>query len=397
MGTSLMPPTAAIVAVPAHDEAERIGACLAALAMQRDISGAPLAPSTFEVLVLSNNCRDDTAAQARSFVERMPFPLHVVEQRLPPDLSHAGGARRVAMDLAAERLARGSGGDGVLLTTDADSRVSPTWVAANLAAIVEGVDAVAGYIDAEPGEYLALGRGFLDRGRLEDRFLAAVAELHGRLDPRPHDPWPNHRVHSGASFALTLSAYRAIGGLPVRPLGEDAALAGALEDRGFLIRHSFEAVVATSCRFDSRARGGAGDTMKLRHAALDAPCDADFEPASRLLRRVRNKGFLRRLHAAGRLEDAASASRSLGLAPATIEALFREASHEPFARLWARIEAASPVLRRTVPLLPSQLPAEIVRIERLLSRLDVRRRTSPTIITARAALPLLAAEAASTL
>ena len=395
MSSSPLRLPSSIVAIPACDEAERIGACLSALAMQRTAAGAPLAAGAFEVLVLANNCRDETAEVARGFVERLPFALHVVERRLPRDLSHAGGARRVALDLAADRLAPMPGGQGVLLTTDADSRVGPTWIAANLAALAAGVDAVAGYVDADPAEYLALGRGFLERGRLEDRFLALVARLHGRLDPRPHDPWPHHRVHSGASFALTLAAYRAIGGLPPQPLGEDTALAVALENDGFLIRHSLEAVVTTSCRFDSRARGGAGDTMKLRHAALDAPCDADFEPAAWLFRRVRMKGELRRLHASGRLGDGARLARVLGIDLPKAVALLREGTDEPFARLWARVEAASPFLRRPLPLRPSDLPAEIAKLERLLRRLDAPRRGERLVHAARAGLQPIIAEAAS--
>ncbi len=304
-GSGLRDPSgsAAIVAIPAYNEAERIGACLASLAVQRDQAGKPLASGTFEVLVYANNCSDDTAEVARSYAETVPYRLHVIEDRLPPQSAHAGGARKVAMDRAADLLMTGRRHDGVILTTDADSRVQPLWISGNLAALAEGVDAVAGYIDADAAENVALGAGFLRRGRLEDAFLSQVAELYALLDPRPHDPWPNHRVHSGASFAVTLEAYQAIGGLPCRALGEDAALAHALESAGFLVRHSMTACVVTSCRFDSRAPGGAGDTMRLRHADLDADCDDDLEPVEQLFRRARVKGLLRRLHHFGRLAD----------------------------------------------------------------------------------------------
>ena len=209
-----------------------MGACLASLAVQRDQAGKPIASGTFEVLVFANNCSDDTAAMARSYGEMVPYRLHVVEDRLPPQRAHAGGARKVAMDRAADLLMAGRRHDGVILTTDADSRVQPLWIASNLAALADGVDAVAGYIDADAIENVSLGAGFLRRGRLEDVYLSHVAEIYALLDPRPHDPWPNHRVHSGASFAVTLEAYQAIGGLPSRALGEDAALAHALESAG---------------------------------------------------------------------------------------------------------------------------------------------------------------------
>ena len=371
-GASTHQPSA-IVAIPAHDEEDRIGDCLAALAMQRGLDGAPLEPGRFSVLVLANNCRDATAAVAGAFAEVAPFPLHVIACRLPPAQAHAGGARRAAMDRAADLLEAEGAATGIILTTDADSRAASTWISATLSSFGPGIAAVAGYIDADASEYLALGAGFLNRGRLEDRYLSRVAELYARLDPRRHDPWPNHRVHSGAAIAVTLAAYRAIGGLPVRPLGEDSALADAIEDGGFLIRHSLEPVVTTSCRFDSRAPGGAGDTMRARHQDLDAPCDGDLETAARLFRRARLRGLLRRRHAAGRLAEDPSWRTRLGLGRDDAAALATAAL--PFSALWRRLEAASPVLRTGPALRPSDLPREIDSIERLLRRLD---RLSPT-------------------
>ena len=366
-GASTHQPSA-IVAIPAHDEEDRIGDCLAALAMQRGPDGAPLEPGRFTVLVLANNCRDATAAVARAFAEVAPFPLHVVECRLPPAQAHAGGARRAAMDRAADLLEAEDALSGIILTTDADSRAASTWISATLSSFGPGIAAVAGYIDADASEYLALGAGFLNRGRLEDRYLSRVAELYARLDPRRHDPWPNHRVHSGAAIAVTLAAYRAIGGLPVRPLGEDSALAEAIEDGGLLIRHSLEPVVTTSCRFDSRAPGGAGDTMRARHQDLDAPCDGDLETAARLFRRARLRGSLRKRHAAGRLAEDPSWRIRLGLG--RDEAATLATATIPFSALWRCLEASSPVLRTGPALRPSDLPREIDSIERLLRRLD---------------------------
>ena len=375
-GSGLRDPScsAAIVAIPAHNEAERIGACLASLAVQRDQAGKPVASGTFEVLVFANNCSDDTAETARSYAATLPYRLHVVEERLPPQSAHAGGARKLAMDRAADLLMAGRRHGGVILTTDADSRAGPLWIAGNLAALAEGSDAVAGYIDADAVENVALGAGFLRRGRLEDVYLSHVAELYALLDPRPHDPWPNHRVHSGASFAVTLEAYQAIGGLPCRALGEDAALAHALERAGFLVRHSMVACVVTSCRFDSRAPGGAGDTMRMRHADLDAACDDDLEPIERLFRRARVKGLLRRLHHVGRLADTTLWRHRLGFDRHFAKVVAREHADLPFAHLWDVVEAKSPNLRRGRPLRPSDLVRETLKAERLFKRL---RRLSP--------------------
>ena len=76
-------PPAAIVAIPACNEAARIERCLAALAMQRDGYGAPVPQGAFGVLLLANNCTDATAEIARRMAADLPYPLWVHEQTLP--------------------------------------------------------------------------------------------------------------------------------------------------------------------------------------------------------------------------------------------------------------------------------------------------------------------------
>jgi len=349
-----------IVAIPAMNEADRIRTCLAALATQRDRYGCPLAPGSFEIVVLVNNCTDDTADVAAAMSQVSPHPIRVVSENLRAEQANAGGARKRAMDIAADRLVQGGCRDGLILTTDADSVVSPTWIDATRRAIDDGADGVAGYIDAQPDELMRLGRQFIERGRLEDRYLSAVAEIYALCDPRAHDPWPNHRVSSGASLAVTLDAYLAIGGLPAKPVGEDAALTAALEKAGFRVRHSLEVCVSTSCRFDGRARGGAADTMRLRHEALDAPCDEDLEPALAITRRALLKGWLRRLDEEGRLSRLGWARR-VGLSPSEAEGIWERCRGGGFEDFWALIGEASPKLRARNTLRPADLPRQIQR------------------------------------
>ena len=370
-------PAATIVAIPACNEAERIGACLAALAVQRDAFGAPLASGTFEILIFANNCSDGTAAAAETVALDSPHPVLVVSEALPPERSNAGWARKRAMDLAADRLTKAGHRDGLILTTDADSLVGPTWLDATLRAIAAGADCVAGYVDAHPAEMIGLGRAFLQRGRLEDRYLRAVAEIYAVCDPRPHDPWPNHRVSSGASLAVRLAAYRSIGGLPPKPVGEDAALTVALEAAGFRVRHAMDVCVWTSCRFDGRARGGAADTMRYRHEVLDAPCDDDLEPALPLVRRALCKGRLRRLHERGRLRGGAWGAR-FGLGEESAAALASGVTDDGFEGLWGRVVAASPTLSRRTTLRPSDLARQIERASMVLAVLRAGFR-SPTV------------------
>lgn len=356
----------AVVAIPAQDEAERIGACLAALMTQRDRFGAPVEAGRFEVLVYANNCADGTAATVRALAEASPHPVHVVGESLPRERANAGWARKRAMDLAATRLEAAGRHGGVILTTDADSCVAPTWISASFEAFASGADCVAGYIDAHPSEIVRLGPDFLRRGRLEDRYLRAVAEIYARCDPKPHDPWPNHRVSSGASLGVTLAAYLSIGGLPPRPVGEDAALTHALECAGFKVRHAMDVWVSTSCRFDGRARGGAADTMRHRHGVMDAPCDDDVEPAFNVVRRAVAKGTLRRLGERGMLERRDWAAR-FGLTGSEAEAALAGYARFGFEEFWVRVSGASPLLRRGAALRPSDLPRQVERAEAVLA------------------------------
>lgn len=367
-----------IVAIPAKNEAERIVDSLAAFALQRDGAGRPLPAGTFSVLVYANDCTDETAAEVRRCDALSPHRIEVVCEQASPGQGNAGQARRRAMDIAAERLDVAGLGDGILLTTDADTCVALDWVAATLCALAAGADAVAGYVDGQPAELLRLGAAFLGRGRLEDAYLSRAAEIDACCDPRPHNPWPTHRVSSGASLALTLAAYRAIGGLPAVPLGEDIALTRMLERHGFKVRHAMDVVVSTSCRIDGRAAGGAADTMRERHIDPDAGCDEGIEPAILTLRRAAAKGRLRRMTARDAAPPPAALCARLGLAPRRLAELIGTTRDWPFPDRWDAIEQASPALARPARLRPSDLPAEITRADRILRRLRALARPDPT-------------------
>ena len=358
----------AIVAIPANNEAERIEACLAALAAQRDRFGAPLQNGCFEVLVFANNCIDGTVDAINAFARDSALRVIVYDDVLARERSNAGWARKRAMDLAATTLCDAGRHDGIILTTDADSIVGPTWIDATIRSFAEGVDAVAGYVDALPSELARLGRAFVNRGRLEDHYLRLVAELYAICDPRSHDPWPNHRVSSGASLAVSLRAYRAIGGLPPKPLGEDAALTDALERAGFKVRHAMDVCVSTSCRLDGRAEGGAADTMRHRQEVEEAPCDDDLEPALATLRRALWKGRLRRMHEEGTLAGYPWSGR-LGLETASTCVDTAALACATFEEFWAQVVRDSRVLRAKQSLRPSDLPREITRAAACLAAL----------------------------
>lgn len=366
---------AAIVAIPVKDEAERIAACLAALAVQRDELGRPLGPDTFGVLLVLNNCSDDTVSIVRRERDRLPYRLWVVERELSSAMAHAGWARRIAMDAAGDLLiGSDTSQPRVIMTTDADGRVGARWVAANLAAVGAGADLVAGFVRADRAEHAQLPVEVIRRGRLESRYEWLLAELLALTDPEAHDPWPRHRIASGASLAITLAAYRRVGGLPPIAAGEDRALVREVAMVDGHIRHCLAAQVVVSCRLNGRAEGGMAATIRQRVLIPELACDPTLEPAENLLRRGRWRAELRRQHLQGRLRHCERWPTLLKVSQVEAD---QAASMKHFGAAWATIERASSTLAHRA-LLPRQLPWQIAKAERVLGELrDRHHRTKP--------------------
>lgn len=331
----------AAVAIPARDEADQLPSCLDALAHQRSAHGQAVDPSCVAVLVFANNCTDATARVARDFAPRVPFRLVVAEAALPADRAHAGGARRGAMDAAAALL---DDPRAALLSTDADGRAATDWLAAHLAALAAGADAVAGAFEPDAEEVARLPAALRAREAREAAYAALLDELAWLVDPDPNDPWPRHGIHSGASMALTLDAYRRIGGLPVVPVGEDRALFDAVRRAGLRVRHCPAARVTVSCRLVGRAAGGMADTLFRRGLDATAPTDPRLEPVIDAMWRFRCRRVFRRVQAgAARPGDVLRLAFGLRL-PAEIVA--RAGRVPEFWQGWDALEAASPALRR---------------------------------------------------
>jgi len=261
------------VIVPARDEAATLVNTLRALARQVDGDDRPLAHERYEIVLLANNCRDESAALARRFAQAHPtLALHVVERTLSDAEANVGHARRLLMDEAYRRLASVGRPHGVIASTDGDTVVAPTWLTATLDEIARGADVVGGRIVVDNVGGIGMGAVY-DRGvrryHLRDvayRLLAAAYEA--RLDPDPHDPWPRHHQHFGASLAVTMETYQRAGGLPDVPMLEDMALIQVLRRLDARIRHSPAVQVVTSGRRDARARIGLA-TQLGEWAAMD--------------------------------------------------------------------------------------------------------------------------------
>ncbi len=166
------------------------------------------------------------------------------------------------MDIALHRLAASRAPRPVILTTDADGIVARDWLAANLAEIDAGADAVGGDVRLHPDELGALPAEVRRCIALDERYRRLVTRLRDRLEPAAHDPTPRHDQHVGASLALTAAIYRRIGGLPPLPSSEDQACVRRVRAAGGRVRHSPRVRVWTSGRFSGRAEGGMASTLR---------------------------------------------------------------------------------------------------------------------------------------
>ena len=287
------------VILPAKNEEALLPHAIAALASQRDDRGMRLDPRSYEVLVLLNNCDDGSRAVLERTAEAYPeLRLCVEECTFLPEQAHAGTARRVLMDAAVRRLSGRDRRKATLISTDADTVVSSTWVDGNCQALSQGADVVGGLIELGKAECNLLARHqpeLLLAYSRDRRYQGLVAHLESVIDPDPYDPWPRHLDHFGASLGCTVEVYERAGGLPpVSPL-EDVAFVDALRRVGARIRHAPEVRVTTSGRLDGRAPVGL--SWQLRQWSASGAIGRQRVQSLRVLvHRFETIAMLRRVH-----------------------------------------------------------------------------------------------------
>lgn len=246
LGAALPPPGAdvrAVVVIPAHDEEERIGRCLAALAAQVEVE-----PQEFEIVVVLDACTDNTAVVVDA--TRAGPAIHVVAG---PGQG-AGPARATGMDVGCARLESLGRCDGLLASTDADSTVAPDWIARQLEAIAAGAEAIGGEVILDPDEAAALPPSVL-AGREAD--LAARTRAAAARGPAEHAHF------SGASLGVTPRAYRQAGGMAWMAALEDQELEDRLHAAGVQIHRLRPVSVVTAARTEGRAERGLARDLEL--------------------------------------------------------------------------------------------------------------------------------------
>jgi glycosyltransferase involved in cell wall biosynthesis len=215
------------VVVPARDEAERLGRCLVSL--KRAAAHPELRGEEVGILVVLDSCVDASAEVARA-AGVATFEIRAGNV----GVARATGARRL---LAA--------GARWLAFTDADSRVAPDWLVAQLRL---EADAVCGTISVADWS-----RHHSEVGR---RFEREYRDAEG------------HRHIHGANLGISRAAYLRVGGFEPLPAHEDVALVRALEDAGARIAWSAAPRVVTSSRVSSRTQGGFADAIRAHYEEL---------------------------------------------------------------------------------------------------------------------------------
>ncbi len=216
------------VIVPAHNEQDLLPSCLSSLRRAaRAMRGVPV-----HLIVVADACHDQTALVAR----RGGATVVTIGTR------SAGAARAAGASEALRRTRHLDPADVWLATTDADTRVPPSWLRQQARHADDGWDAVAGTITVTDWS------GYHPRVRaLFRRRYNAGTGTH------PH-------VH-GANLGFRAAAYLAAGGFSDMPTGEDHALVAALTANGSRVLRTRALTVATSARREARSPHGFSDYL----------------------------------------------------------------------------------------------------------------------------------------
>jgi hypothetical protein len=237
-----------VICIPARNEAAAFPRLFAALDHLEVERGREVS-----VCLLLDGCTDESAALAEAYDNGASRRVRI--EHASGSEPNAGRARHRAMAMGLDVLADT---DGILLTTDADSTPTRSWLSA-MSAGLEQADVVFGKVARCGGP----------PHRLQDRIESYYESLHmlrRRIDPVPWEAIVTHHQTAGANMGVWASAYRLLGGFAAIEHGEDARLADDASRAGLRVRRDAECLVQTSDRRNGRAAGGMADTLRVLDA-----------------------------------------------------------------------------------------------------------------------------------
>jgi hypothetical protein len=171
---------------------------------------------------------------------------------------------------------------GIIASTDGDTQVSATWIAATLHEIGSGVDAVGGRILTDRNSRQALHPQAKSHFLQEVGYRSLLAQVEFHLDPDPYDPLPRHYQHYGASLAVTAEMYAKAGGIPPVRTPEDEAFYQSLLRVDARFRHSPLVQVTTSARLSGRSPVGLAAQLR-KWAELSEGSTLKVAPAAAMI------------------------------------------------------------------------------------------------------------------
>ncbi len=243
----LNPATQIVFAIPAKDEEESISDCIRALENQYNARGKRIPWVEYEALVLVNNTTDETVRRAMEM--RRHSGIHIASVQLPAPYAHIGWARRLAMEWGSERLERGRQTRGVIVSTDADTRIAHDFIYELRRSFADPqVEAVGANLQVENTDTGNLFTSLRNYFVLEKQLRLAIQEEATFDLMHPH--------LSGAGFAVRLGTYKAVGGLTPFPYNEDKQFYYKLLQRDALVKMNERLLVHTSGRMTGRTEWG---------------------------------------------------------------------------------------------------------------------------------------------
>lgn len=243
------------IVIPVKDEENYLLKTLNAFANQVDLKGDLFPTERFEILILANNCTDNSARIIKEFQRDNPSLLLFLEEIcLDPPHANIGYVRRLLMNTAFERLQKNGG--GIMMTTDGDTEVATDWIAQTLAEFEKGVDAVGGRILLAKDELDFLDENTATIHFKDEEYQLLAAELESVILETKYGENPPHHQHFNGSFAVTTDCYDLSGGIPEVTHLEDCAFFEILQRIDAKVQHSFNVIVHTSARCIGRTDVG---------------------------------------------------------------------------------------------------------------------------------------------
>ncbi|SFH80489.1 glycosyltransferase [Halpernia frigidisoli] len=243
------------IVIPVKDEEEHIEKSLQAFAQQTDEFGDPINFDQFEILILANNCSDNSFRLIENFRRKNPFlNIYCQEIKLDSEKANIGYVRKLLMNTAFKRLSKNGG--GIIMTTDSDSIVANDWINQNKTEIEHGADAVGGRISLYQNEIDEMDEFTRSLHFTDERYQLLIAEAEEKIVENPQHPNQTHHQHFNGSFAVTTECFEKSGGIPDVKFLEDCAFFERLKNIDAKIVHSHNVKVQTSARFNGRTQIG---------------------------------------------------------------------------------------------------------------------------------------------